>query len=154
MPPQNVPNVLYCSCVKFWGKVFGWHIKPVQDPWDLPPLFPNYLLSVLRPPPWQNIQLKSSRVKSQVDLSLEPVLPHVTHELPPAVFHNTPANIFFIYGADENCQSSFLSCTSCPSPPRSSPPQLHYLLPLEPTGSSCQLYLLNFHPNILVSRNV
>ena len=36
----------------------GWHIKPVQDPWDLPPLFPNYLLSVLSPPPWQNFKLR------------------------------------------------------------------------------------------------
>ena len=36
----------------FWKQLFwGRHKKPVQDPWDLPPLFPNYLLSVLSPPP-------------------------------------------------------------------------------------------------------
>ena len=52
----------WINCDMKWRYIKKNHPRPVQDPWDLPPLFANYLFSVLGPPPWQNIQFQLQTV--------------------------------------------------------------------------------------------
>ena len=172
----------WISCDMKWRYIKKNHPRPVQDPWDLPPLFANYLFSVLGPPPWQNIQFQLQTViywkphfgeicsvflhnpspmsSSPIDTNLfQSSQSYLSSHMSLMNFLQLSSTTLLKILSWKNCCNNrpyhcslgnscsctmkllwcgFLSCTSCPSLPRSFLPQVHYLLPPSAADSPCQ----------------